>query len=155
MFQKTIEALGLNEEFIQSSLTIEGLLCGNLSALMVLRRPLIFRAIGYFAAIEYLFPMRCVSLITAWKRLGLPIEAISYHQEHVKIDVLHAHGFFTNVIRPLVEMKPELAREISWGVHARLNSSTRHLDALLQSFENKLSDAPNCLAAVLVSSTHS
>lgn len=134
MFEKTIEALGIDDDFIQSSLTIEGLHCGNLSALLVLRRALIFRAIGYFAAIEALFPMRCVSLITAWKRLGLPMEAISYHQEHVKIDVHHAHGFFNNVIRPLVEMKPELSREISWGVFARLNSSNRHLDGLLESF---------------------
>src|SRR5438105_2735731 len=136
MFQSAIESLGITDDFVQSNLTTDGLLCGNLSALLVLRRHLIFRAIGYFAAIEFLFPVRCLSLMSAWKRLGLPPDGTSYHNEHVKIDALHAFGFFNRVIRPLVEMEPECAKEIYWGVCARLNSSARHLDALMETFES-------------------
>lgn len=135
MFQRTIECLGITSEFVQSNLTVHGLLCGNLSALLVLRRHLIFRAIGYFAAIEFLFPVRCLSLMSAWKRLELPLEGTTYHKEHVKIDALHASGFFNKVIQPLVKMKPEWGTEIYWGVCARLNTSNRHLDAMLHTFE--------------------
>ncbi len=132
MFDETIAKLGFSKDFAQQNLTQDGLQCGNLSALLVLRRNFLFRAIGYFATIEYLFPQRCLSLITAWNRLGLPEEGVVYHKEHVKVDAKHAFGFFQNVIKPLIKMKPECAPEIYWGVCARLNSSNRHLNSLLR-----------------------
>lgn len=131
MFQNVVDSLGFTHNYIQDSLTTDGLWCGNLSTLLVLRRHLIYRGIGYFATIEHMFPKRCLSLITAWKRLGLPTRHLEYHEEHVRVDARHASGFFLRVIAPLVDMKPECAREIYWGVLARLNSSSRHLDALL------------------------
>lgn len=131
MFQNVVDSFGFTDNYVQESLTTDGLWCGNLSTMLVLRRHLIYRGIGYFATIEHMFPKRCLSLIAAWKRLGLPTRLLEYHEEHVRVDARHASGFFQRVIVPLVDMKQGCAREILWGVLARLNSSNRHLDALL------------------------
>ncbi|AOF86520.1 iron-containing redox enzyme family protein [Hydrogenophaga sp. RAC07] len=148
MFQNVADSLGLTDEYIQDSLTTDGLWCGNLSTMLVLRRHLIYRGMGYFATIEHMFPKRCLSLIAAWQRLGLPTRLLEYHEEHVRVDARHASGFFQRVIAPLVDMTPGCAREMHWGVLARLNSSGRHLDALLERFKSGVNDAqslgPHC-----------
>lgn len=142
MFQNVVDSLGLTDSYIQESLTTDGIWCGNLSTMLVLRRHLIYRGIGYFATIEHMFPKRCLGLIAAWKRLGLPTRLLEYHEEHVRVDARHASGFFHRVIQPLVDMKPECAREIHWGVLVRLNSSSRHLDALLNRSKSSVNGGP-------------
>ena len=103
MFQNVADSLGLTDEYIQDSLTTDGLWCGNLSTMLVLRRHLIYRGMAYFATIEHMFPKRCLSLIAAWQRLGLPTRLLEYHEEHVRVDARHASGFFQHVIAPLCE----------------------------------------------------
>jgi hypothetical protein len=134
MFDKVLEEIGNTKEFSIRCRSLGGLLCGNLSALLALRKNLIFRAIGYFSTIEYLFPKRCLSLMAAWKRLELNDSVMEYHREHVSIDAKHAAGFFKNVIQVLVEINPACAKEIYWGVCVRLNSSDRHMDEMLNKF---------------------
>lgn len=132
MFQNTLNEVGATDDFIRENLSVDALVCGNLSATLALRKPLIFRAVGSFAVTEFLFPRRCAQLLEAWRRNSLSVEGIEYHREHIGIDARHASGFFKNVIIPLVEERPEIAPEIYWGAVARLNSSQRYLDSILQ-----------------------
>lgn len=131
MFQDALDEVGASGEYIQQNLTVDAVVCGNLSALLALRRPLIYRAIGSFAVTEFLFPRRCSQLLEAWHRNALSAQGIEYHREHIGVDARHASGFFKNVIIPLVEEHPEIASEVYWGALARLNSSQRYLDAIL------------------------
>ena len=138
MFQQTLNEVGATENFIRENIIVPARVCGNLSALLALRRPLLYRAIGAFAVTEYLFPRRCSSLLEAWKREGLSDQGIAYHREHIGVDARHASGFFKNVIIPIIDKRPDLATEIYWGAVARLNSSGRYLDSLLFILKSRL-----------------
>ena len=131
MFQDALDEVGATNQYIRDNLTVDAIVCGNLSALLALRKPLIYRAIGSFAVTEFLFPRRCSQLLEAWRRNALSARGIEYHREHIGVDARHASGFFKNVIIPLVEERPEIAAEVYWGALARLNSSQRYLDAVL------------------------
>ncbi|GAA3159913.1 MULTISPECIES: iron-containing redox enzyme family protein [Streptomyces] len=131
MFQDALDEVGATPEYIASHQIVEATVCGNLSALFALRRPLIHRAIGSFAVTEFLFPRRCSQLLEAWERNGLSAKGHEYHREHVGVDARHASGFFKNVITPLVDASPAVAGEVYRGALARLNSSQRYLDRIL------------------------
>jgi len=136
MFQNALDEVGATRQYIAERQMVEAVVCGNLAALLVLRRPLIYRAVGCFAVTEFLFPRRCSQLLQAWRRNGLSTEGVEYHREHVGIDARHASGFFSNVIVPLVDKNPDIGPEIYWGAMARLNSSQRYLDATLSCLGN-------------------
>lgn len=131
MFDEALNEVGATPQYIEKNLSASALECGNLSALLALRKPLVYRAIGSFAVTEFLFPRRCSQLLEAWQRNALSAHGIEYHREHIGIDARHASGFFRNVIIPLVEDKPEIAPEVYWGALARLNSSQRYLDEIM------------------------
>jgi hypothetical protein len=131
LFAKALAALEVDEGYIKDNLLLEAKLCGNLSAALSLSRRHYFKAIGYFGVTEYLAPRRFRSLITAWRRLGLPPEGIRYHDLHVEVDAGHAAGWFKNIIEPAVDRDPRVGRDIAIGTVIRLNTSERYLDALL------------------------
>lgn len=131
LFKLMLKEVGVTDQTIQDNQLVEAIVCGNLSALLALRKPLIYRAIGSFAVTEFLFPRRCSQLIKAWSRNDLSTASIQYHRDHIMIDAHHADGFFRNVIVPCIDDNPSTADEIYWGVMARLNSSERYLDAVM------------------------
>lgn len=131
LFSGAKKALDLTYPSSDVALSLEALICGNISSALALHRRYFYRAVGYFAAVEYLVPGRFKHVIKAWQRAGLPDIGIIYHQLHIGVDVFHAEGWFDNAITPLVEQDEESQNEITTGTMLRLNSSKRYLDAML------------------------
>lgn len=134
-FKSVLEEVGVDEQYICENQLVEAIICGNLSALLALRKPLIYRAIGYFAVTEHMFPKRRSQLMKAWKRNNLSAEGIAYNREHRMGDEHHSEGVFWNIIAPCVDSNSAVAKDIYWGAMARLNSSQRYLDAMLQKLQ--------------------
>lgn len=136
LFSKTLKALNVGPDYIKANMLLEAQIAGNLSACLALSRRHYYKAIGYFGVTEYLAPRRFKHVVAAWKRNSLPEEGIKYHDLHIRIDALHAHGWMHNTILPLIDSDPKIGFEVALGAMIRLNSSTRYLDALLENFES-------------------
>ena len=134
MFTRILKKLGLDEN-VNGSLTTEALACGNLSLMFTLRRQYFYKAIGYFAIIEYLAPQRFRDVLTAWERNRLDSGDAEYYEAHVSIDSTHTDNWFSNVIRPTIESDPEAVVEITRGALYRLNTSQRYLDRLMKTLD--------------------
>jgi hypothetical protein len=134
MFSRTMVNLGIDTTGYSDDLTPEALICGNLSLMLSLRRKYFYKAIGYFAATEYMTPRRFKNLLTAWQRNGLKLSDAEYHKEHIRIDAIHANDWLKNVISPLIDKNPDTVFEITRGVLYRLNTSKKYLDMLLSKF---------------------
>ncbi|OLL31276.1 hypothetical protein BTH42_12705 [Burkholderia sp. SRS-W-2-2016] len=130
LFSKTLDALGIDTQYVNGALLPDSRVSGNLSACLVLSPRHHYKAIGYFGVTEYLAPRRFKDLVAGWRRLGLPEDGIAYHDLHIRIDAIHGRAWLDNVIRPLVDRDPRVAREIALGALIRLNSSARYLDKL-------------------------
>ncbi len=130
LFKKATDALGLDEQQINDSLSFESTICGNLSVMLAARRENFYRGAGYFGVMEYLVPTRMIHVLHAWKRNKLPESAIRYHEIHVSVDCKHAEGWFKNVIEAAVDKNPACAVEILEGALWRLESSAWYLDML-------------------------
>ena len=131
LFMRALRALNLEGQDLEKKASLGSLYCGNLSLALVLNRKLFLAGLGYFAAMEYLVPHRFEHVLAAWERNALPPDDIEYHRLHITIDVLHARGWFDNVIEPLLKDEPRKAKEVVRGALYRLNSSARYLDALI------------------------
>lgn len=137
MFSRTMANVGIDPTGYSDDLTPEALICGNLSLMLSLRRKHFYKAIGYFAATEYMTPRRFKNVLTAWQRNGLKLSDAEYHKEHIRIDAIHANDWFKNVLSPVIEKNPDTAFEITRGVLYRLNTSKRYLDMLLSRFTHQ------------------
>jgi hypothetical protein len=137
MFVRTLESLGLQPG--DGDLAVEALACGNLALLLSLRRKHFYKAIGYFAATEFLTPSRFTHVLSAWRRHGLPPDAAEYHTAHISIDARHAYNWLANVISPVVDRIPNAGEDIARGTWYRLNTSQRYLDMLLFHFTRQTS----------------
>ncbi len=131
MFENAMREVGADPEFVNTHRLVETLICGNLSATLAVNPRFYYRSIGSFAVTEFLFPRRCAQLLEAWRRNNLSERNGDYHKEHIGIDARHASGFFRNVIKPEIRKDPSATGDIYWGAIARMNSSQRYLDALL------------------------
>jgi pyrroloquinoline quinone (PQQ) biosynthesis protein C len=139
LFQAALEAVGVDETFVEANVLLGARISGNLSACLALSRRHYYKAVGYFGVTEYLAPRRFKHVIDAWRRNGLPEAGVAYHRLHIEVDSRHANGWFENVVTPLVEGSDFCAREIALGATMRLNSSERYLDDLMKFFEAKRS----------------
>ena len=138
LFDQSLRALDIDERYVSSSFLMEAVISGNLSACLALSRRHYYKSVGFFGVTEYLVPRRFRSFIAGWRRSGLPADGIAYHDLHVKIDAVHAAGWFKNVVAPLVDADPRTGRDIAVGALIRLNSSQRYLDAVLARFGGTL-----------------
>jgi hypothetical protein len=57
----------------------------------------------------------------------------AYHKLHIWIDRIHGAAWFNDVVRCIVEEKPESAQDILRGVLARLETSLIHLNSFSSS----------------------
>ncbi len=135
IFQRTLDDLNIDAQYIRSNVLLEGRISGNISACLAVARRHYFKAIGYFGVTEFLAPRRSKFFAAAWRRNGLPESGVMYHEMHIKIDADHARGWFDNVIVPLIDKDPRIGREIALGSMIRLNSSARYLDAVVAHLE--------------------
>ena len=131
LFEDALDDLAVDQAYIDQNYLFEAKACGNISAALALRHEHYFTAIGYFGVTEYLAPRRFRTLVSAWKRLGLPAKGMHYHDLHVGVDAGHAAGWFKNVIQPAIDHDPCVGHDIATGALIRLNTSERYLDALL------------------------
>lgn len=127
LFNKIFEVFDVTPQELESSLTANALLNGNLAVLLCRYRSLYPEAVGLMGMTEWLVPDRFVQVVHAWERLGLPDVGIVYHRLHITVDSQHAAGWFHNVVIPAAEL-PAMRRGIARGVLWRLNSSGRYLD---------------------------
>jgi pyrroloquinoline quinone (PQQ) biosynthesis protein C len=130
LFGKIYEVFDIVEEELESAMTANDLLSGNLAVLLCRYRQLYPEAVGYLGMTEWLAPDRFKNVVRAWERLGLPDVGIVYHRLHVTIDSRHAAGWFHNVVVP-ASTSEYMRRGIARGSLWRLNSSARHLDERL------------------------
>jgi len=137
LFETLGKELNVNEEYIQKNLLTESLVSGNLSSFYALRRDNFYKALGYFGVTEYLAPRRFKAVVNAFERNNLSKEAQEYHELHIYIDSIHGIGWFNNVVRPLVEKDPLARIEITKGALTRLDTSSTHLDHMLEHLTSK------------------
>ncbi|HEY2579916.1 MAG TPA: iron-containing redox enzyme family protein [Streptosporangiaceae bacterium] len=130
VFARTLDAAGVTQPFITSSIMLESRICGNVSAALALSKRHYYKAIGYFGVTEYLTPRRFRSFVIGCKRLNLPEAAYQYHSLHIQIDSRHGPAWFKNVIAPAVIREPRCAHDIALGTLLRLETSTWYLNAL-------------------------
>jgi pyrroloquinoline quinone (PQQ) biosynthesis protein C len=134
MFSRTMSHMGNDSTAFSDDLTPEALICGNLSLMLSLRRNHFYKAIGYFAATEYMTPRRFKNVVAAWQKNNLELSEAEYYKEHIRIDAIHANNWFKNVVSPIIDKNPDAAIEITRGALYRLNTSKRYLDVLLSKF---------------------
>ena len=134
LFAYAIDELGITKEEIDERVSLEALICGNISTSLCLYRHNYYKSIGYFGVTEYLVPFRFNHILKAWKRNNLSDQGVVYHKLHTTIDVEHANDWFNGVIDPVVDRHFENAIDITRGVVYRLNSSKRYLDSMAKHF---------------------
>jgi heme oxygenase-like protein len=130
LFNKLFEVFNITQDELDSALTANALLSGNLAVLVARYRHLYPEAVGLLGITEWLAPDRFTHVVKAWERLGLPEVGIVYHRLHITVDSRHAAGWFHNVVLPAAHsdfMRRGIARGALW----RLNSSARYLDERL------------------------
>jgi len=147
LFQTLAKELNVNEEYIQENLLTESIVSGNLSSFYALRRNNFYKALGYFGVTEYLAPRRFKAVVNAFERNNLSKEAKEYHELHIYIDSIHGIGWFNNVVRPIVDKDPLARLEITKGAFTRLNTSSTHLDNMLEylSLKNQQQKQPELI----------
>jgi hypothetical protein len=139
LFSPLLDELEVTPSYIASNLLPVSLLTGNLSSCLSLHRHLFYEALGFFGVVEYLAPLRFTHVSTALKRNGVSEQGQAYHKLHIWIDRIHGASWFNDVVRSVVEEKPESRKAILRGVLARLETSLLHLN----SFPSPLTIAVN------------
>ncbi|MFY1619220.1 iron-containing redox enzyme family protein [Micromonospora sp. WMMD736] len=130
LFNKIYDVFDISDEELESAMTANDLLAGNLAVLLCRYRQFYPEAVGFLGMTEWLVPDRFQNVVRAWERLGLPEVGITYHRLHITIDSKHAAGWFHNIVVPASE-SPQMRRGIARGSLWRMNSSARHLDERL------------------------
>jgi hypothetical protein len=103
----------------------ESLALGNLMAALAASRHYAYQAIGALGVIELTAPTRAVKVNAGLKRLGVSGEIRRYFALHATLDVRHSEAWDAEIIHPLVEGAPEVARAIAEGALMRLNAGAR------------------------------
>ena len=129
LFSELLDELEVTPSYIAATILPASLLTGNLSSCLSLHRHLFYEALGFFGVVEYLAPSRFTHVLSALQRNGVSEQGQAYHKLHIWIDRIHGASWFNDVVRSVVEEKPESAKSILRGVLARLETSVLHLDA--------------------------
>ena len=109
LFSRSLAAFQIDPSEGVDEMEAEALACGNLQIMLSLQRSHFYKAVGYFAAVEYLAPRRFERLMSAWERNGLDYDASEYHRVHITVDVDHARTWLSNVVEPVIAVNPEAA----------------------------------------------
>ncbi|WP_309485503.1 iron-containing redox enzyme family protein, partial [Streptomyces sp. WELS2] len=100
LFNKIYEVFDVREDDMESAMTANDLLTGNLAVLVCRYRRFYPEAVGFLGMTEWLVPDRFTDVVHAWERLGLPPVGITYHRLHITVDSQHAAGWFHHVVLP-------------------------------------------------------
>ena len=103
----------------------ESLALANLMSGLATNRRYAYQSIGALGVIEMTAPGRVSQVNAGLARLAVPAPARAYFQLHAGLDVRHSAAWNREVIRPLVESEPKLARAIAEGALLRLQAGAR------------------------------
>lgn len=106
----------------------EALMLANLMAGLALNRRYAFHSIGALGVIELTAPGRAACVDAAMKRLGVPAAVRRYFSLHAVLDVRHSQTWNAEVISPLIERRPDIARAIAEGALMRLTCGAACFD---------------------------
>jgi len=123
MLQRLVEELGLDPA--PGRVVWEALAVGNLLAGLAFDRRWAFHAVGALGAVELTAPGRTAQVERGLRRLGVSSEGRRYFAVHAVLDVRHAAAWNREVIAPLVEADPRVARAIAEGALMRLAAGAR------------------------------
>ncbi|EKR0895212.1 iron-containing redox enzyme family protein [Salmonella enterica] len=90
-----------------------------------------YKLIGIMAITEIIDPPLYKKLINGANRLNMDKKYLSYYLEHIDVDVIHAEGWFNNVIEPLIKSYPNARKDIFIGALLRLQTCSDYYDHLL------------------------
>lgn len=107
----------------------ESLALANLMAGLASNRRYAYQSIGALGIIEMTAPGRVSHVNEGLRRLGVSPQGRQYFQLHAGLDVRHSEAWNREVIRPLVEGDPKIARAIAEGALMRLRSGERCFEA--------------------------
>lgn len=103
----------------------EALALGNLLAGLAFNRRYAFHSIGALGAVELTAPDRSRLVNLGLKRLRVPAGDRQYFALHATLDIKHSEAWNREVIRPLVEDRPDCAVAIAEGALMRLTAGQR------------------------------
>jgi len=103
----------------------ESLALANTMAGLASNRRYAYHSIGALGAIELTAPARAEAVAAGLKRLGVPSGDRHYFDLHSILDVKHSLAWNVEVIHPLVEQMPHVARAIAEGALMRLECGRR------------------------------
>ncbi|HVT36952.1 MAG TPA: iron-containing redox enzyme family protein [Nevskiaceae bacterium] len=103
----------------------ESLALANLMVALAANRRYAYHSIGALGVIEMTAPGRVAQVNEGLRRLGLGGRERRYFQLHAGLDLKHSADWNREVIRPLVEHDPALARPIAEGALLRLAAGAR------------------------------
>lgn len=124
MLTRLAEELGIIESD-PAGLVWESLALANLMVALAANRHYAYHAIGALGAIELTAPGRALKVNAALKRIGIDGAARGYFALHATLDIKHSKAWNQEVIGPLVEENPMLARPIAEGALMRLRAGAR------------------------------
>ena len=127
MLTRLAEELGIKETD-PDGVVWESLALANLMVALAANRHYAYHAIGALGVIELTAPSRAAKVNTALKRLGIDGAARGYFALHATLDVKHSKAWNQEVMRPLVEENPALARPMAEGALMRLRAGARCFD---------------------------
>jgi hypothetical protein len=123
MLEHTAEELQLSPKV--RSTVWESLALANLMAGLAANRRYTYQSVGALGAIEMTAPGRVSLVNEGLRRLGISARGRQYFQLHAGLDIRHSEAWNREVIRPLVESDPRIARAIAEGALMRLRAGER------------------------------
>lgn len=130
MLERATVALGLSPS-IDTTVWPSLALANTLTAFATTRR-YAWHAIGALGVVELTAPGRVALVAKGLKRLGHSPAVRKYFELHAVLDVRHAEDWIANVLRPLVQERPDAARYLAEGALARLLCGQRCFEAYRQ-----------------------
>ncbi len=108
-----------DEEPVWEAVALANLMAG----LAVERRA--YQAVGALGVIELTAPGRVALVAAGLRRLGMPPVTRRYFELHATLDVEHFRRWELEVLHPLVESQPRIARHLAQGALMRLRAGQR------------------------------
>lgn len=122
MLSRLARALELGDP---SDTVWEALALGNLMVALATDRHYAYQSVGALGVIELTAPGRAKMVNAGLKRLGVPGAVRQYFALHATLDVRHSAAWNAEVLAPLVQRTPEVARCIAEGALLRLRAGAR------------------------------
>ncbi|RYZ12900.1 MAG: iron-containing redox enzyme family protein [Comamonadaceae bacterium] len=113
---------------------VEALKNGNLLLMWALNRNYTSRLLGALAILEHTAPYRFSRTVHGMRRLGLPPDAIHYHELHIEVDANHGRQLLRRVLKPLVQDSVWALREVCIGCLVRRNVARDYYDGMADAF---------------------